>query len=64
VLRKDPSNIDPYAEGPSSDNQWVVEGRHPMVTVPDVTDAQMQCRTRPIVGNSTILPLTRQSSSA
>jgi hypothetical protein len=22
------SNIDPYAEGPTDDNQWVVEGPH------------------------------------
>jgi hypothetical protein len=29
------SNIDPYAEGPTDDNQWVVEGPHMMVLVPD-----------------------------
>jgi hypothetical protein len=29
------SNIDPYAEGPTEDNQWVVEGPHIMILVPD-----------------------------
>ncbi len=29
------SNIDPYAEGPTEDNQWVVEGPHLMILVPD-----------------------------
>jgi hypothetical protein len=29
------SNIDPYAEGPTADNEWVVEGPHLMVIVPD-----------------------------
>ena len=29
------SNIDPFATGPTADNQWVVEGRHLMVIVPD-----------------------------
>ena len=29
------SNIDPYAEGPSKDNQWIVEGPHLMIIVPD-----------------------------
>jgi hypothetical protein len=29
------SNIDPYAEGPTDDNQWVVEGPHLMLIVPD-----------------------------
>jgi hypothetical protein len=29
------SNIDPYAEGPKPDNQWVVEGPHIMVVVAD-----------------------------
>jgi hypothetical protein len=29
------SNIDPYAEGPTDDNQWVVEGPHLMILVPD-----------------------------
>jgi hypothetical protein len=29
------SNVDPYAEGPTSTNQWVVEGPHTMVLVPD-----------------------------
>lgn len=28
------SNIDPYAEGPSDDNQWVEEGAHLMVIAP------------------------------
>ena len=29
------SNIDPYATGPTDDNQWVVEGPHLMILVPD-----------------------------
>ena len=29
------SNIDPYAEGPTDDNQWVQEGPHLMILVPD-----------------------------
>jgi hypothetical protein len=29
------SNIDPYAQGPAADNQWVVEGPHIMVIVAD-----------------------------
>jgi hypothetical protein len=29
------SNIDPYATGPTEDNQWVVEGPHLMILVPD-----------------------------
>jgi len=29
------SNVDPYATGPTEDNQWVVEGPHLMVLVPD-----------------------------
>jgi len=29
------SNIDPYAEGPTPDNDWVVEGPHVMIIVPD-----------------------------
>ncbi len=29
------SNVDPYADGPTSKNQWVVEGPHTMVIVPD-----------------------------
>ena len=29
------SNIDPYATGPTADNQWVAEGPHIMVIVPD-----------------------------
>ena len=29
------SNIDPYAEGPTPDNQWIVEGPHLMLLVPD-----------------------------
>ena len=31
------SNIDPYAEGPTDDNEWVVSGPHLMVIVPDLT---------------------------
>ena len=30
------SNIDPYAEGPTEDNEWVVSGPHLMVIVPDI----------------------------
>ena len=29
------SNIDPYPEGPTDDNQWVVEGPHVMVLIAD-----------------------------
>ena len=29
------SNIDPYAEGPTDDNDWIVEGPHLMIIVPD-----------------------------
>ncbi|HEY5715454.1 MAG TPA: hypothetical protein VIS54_03510, partial [Psychromonas sp.] len=29
------SNIDPYAEGETADNQWIVEGPHLMIIVPD-----------------------------
>ena len=29
------SNIDPYAEGPTPDNQWIDEGAHIMIVVPD-----------------------------
>ena len=29
------SNIDPYAEGETSDNDWIVEGPHLMIIVPD-----------------------------
>ena len=29
------SNIDPYAEGPTEDNQWVKEGPHIMILVAD-----------------------------
>jgi hypothetical protein len=29
------SNIDPYAESETADNQWVVEGPHVMVLLPD-----------------------------
>lgn len=29
------SNIDPYAEKPTDDNQWVKEGPHLMILVPD-----------------------------
>ncbi len=29
------SNIDPYAKGPTADNQWVVEGPHLMIITPD-----------------------------
>jgi hypothetical protein len=33
------SNIDPYAEGPTEDNDWIVEGPHLMIIVPQ---AQLQ----------------------
>ncbi len=29
------SNTDPYAEGPTAENDWVVEGPHVMIIVPD-----------------------------
>ena len=29
------SNVDPYAEGMTDDNQWVVEGPHLMIITPD-----------------------------
>jgi len=29
------SNVDPYATGPTADNEWVVEGPHLMILVPD-----------------------------
>jgi hypothetical protein len=29
------SNIDPYAQGPTADNDWIVEGPHLMLLVPD-----------------------------
>jgi hypothetical protein len=29
------SNIDPFATAPTADNQWVVEGPHVMILVPD-----------------------------
>ncbi len=29
------SNIDPYAEGPTEDNQWIKEGAHLMILVSD-----------------------------
>ena len=28
------SNIDPYAEGPTEDNEWIVEGPHLMIVAP------------------------------
>ena len=28
------SNIDPYAEGPTDDNEWIVEGPHLMIIAP------------------------------
>lgn len=30
------SNVDPYATGPTADNEWVVAGPHLMLIVPDV----------------------------
>jgi hypothetical protein len=32
------SNIDPFASGPSADNEWVVTGPHIIIFVPDVAD--------------------------
>lgn len=29
------SNVDPYAQGPTEDNEWVVSGPHLMLIVPD-----------------------------
>jgi len=34
------SNIDPYAETPTADNQWVAEGPHVMVIVPDLSQLE------------------------
>lgn len=31
------SNIDPYAEGPTNDNQWIKEGPHLMIITPDAS---------------------------
>ena len=28
------SNVDPYAEGPTADNEWIVEGPHLMIIAP------------------------------
>jgi hypothetical protein len=28
------SNTDPYAEGPTADNEWIVEGAHLMMLAP------------------------------
>ena len=34
------SNIDPYAEGPTDDNEWIAEGAHLMILAPgDLLDA-------------------------
>jgi hypothetical protein len=32
------SNIDPFAKGPTPDNEWVVTGPHVIIFVPDVAD--------------------------
>lgn len=32
------SNIDPFASGPTEDNEWVVTGPHIIIFVPDVAD--------------------------
>jgi hypothetical protein len=34
------SNIDPYATGPTADNQWVAEGPHIMVLLPDASQLE------------------------
>lgn len=34
------SNTDPYAEGPTEDNEWVVEGPHLMMLVPDAAQLE------------------------
>ena len=34
------SNVDPYATGPTADNQWVVEGPHIMVLLPDTAQLE------------------------
>ena len=31
------SNIDPYATGPTDDNEWIDEGPHLMIVVPDAS---------------------------
>lgn len=32
------SNVDPFASGPTADNEWVVTGPHVIIFVPDVAD--------------------------
>jgi hypothetical protein len=68
------SNTDPYATGPTSDNQWVVSGPHTMVVVPD--PAQLEgLRTDPNSGGPFVMwkgtpyahimvPLGKHSSGA
>lgn len=34
------SNVDPFAEGPTPDNEWVTEGPHLMVIVPNLEDLE------------------------
>jgi hypothetical protein len=34
------SNIDPYAEGPTEDNQWIKEGPHLMILVSDAAQLE------------------------
>ena len=34
------SNIDPYAKEPTADNQWIVEGPHVMILVPDAAQLE------------------------
>jgi hypothetical protein len=34
------SNIDPFATGPTANNQWVVEGPHIMVLLPDAAELE------------------------
>ncbi|GIS70281.1 MAG: hypothetical protein CM1200mP9_11020 [Gammaproteobacteria bacterium] len=31
------SNVDPYATGPTDDNEWIDEGPHLMIVVPDAS---------------------------
>ncbi len=34
------SNTDPYAKGPTADNQWIVEGPHLMIITPNAADLE------------------------
>jgi hypothetical protein len=57
------SNIDPYAEKRTSDNQWIAEGPHIMVLFPDPaqldalpTDPNQACGRRSVARSTGIAP--------